>query len=317
MKIKKISLLLCLTISLATVSACGNKVDSASEIVTSEAKESESAETSASALETDESENSAEESNSTSDNEAVEEKEAIADEKTEETKPAIVDKTWTYNVDVSWIDTEKPMVALSFDDGPVYATGENSTAIRIQNALADNGMHATFFYWGSTLNGITQKEIERAYELGFELGNHTKTHADLSKLLTSEEIEKEVSYMDKKLSEIADQEYFLVRPPYLGVNQRVKDTLMAPLITCGLDTKDWNNATAQEIIDTIVEAAEKGTLDGQIVLMHETYTTTAEAVEYLVPYLKEAGYQVVSISEMFCARGKTMAGGKVFTSCSK
>lgn len=232
-------------------------------------------------------------------------------------KPAIVDKTWEYKVDISWIDTDKPMVALSFDDGPVYSTGENSTATRIQNALSENGMHATFFYWGSTLNGITQKEIERAYELGFELGNHTKSHKDLSKLATSEEIEKEVEYMDKKLAEIADQEHFLVRPPYLGVNQRVKDTLIAPIITCGLDTKDWNNASAQQIIDTIVEAAEKGTLDGQIVLMHETYTTTAEAVEYLVPYLKELGYQVVSISEMYCARGKTMAGGKVFTSCAK
>lgn len=218
--------------------------------------------------------------------------------------------------DVSWIDPEKPMVALSFDDGPVYPVNDDSPAIRIQNALSENGMHATFFYWGNSLNNTTMKELTRAYELGFELGNHTKSHPDLT-TLTADKIEAQVSYIDEKLTEITGNTQFLVRPPYLSINDTVKETINVPLISCGLDTKDWNNATTDEIIATITKACENGSLNGKIVLMHETYTTTAEAVEYLVPYLKEQGYQIVTISEMFKARGKNMKVGNVYTQCTK
>lgn len=226
----------------------------------------------------------------------------------------VVNRHWENNADISWIDPEKPMVALSFDDGPVSPVNDNSSAIRIQNALADNGMHATFFYWGNSLNNNTKAELERAYELGFELGNHTKSHPDLSKL-DKGKIEEEVAFIDGVLASITGQEQFLLRPPYLAVNQLAKDTINVPLISCGIDTQDWNNATTEEIIGKITKAVENGTLDGKIVLMHETYKTTAEAVEYLVPYLKEQGYQVVTISEMFKARGVDMNAGNVYTYC--
>lgn len=227
-----------------------------------------------------------------------------------------VEVIWENDADISWIDATKPMAALSFDDGPVSTLTDTSTAIRIQNALSENGMHATFFYWGNTLNSNTRKELERAFELGFELGNHTKSHLDLTKL-TAEEMLKQVEFIDKTLSEITGKEAFLVRPPYLSVNQLVRDTLKVPLISCGIDSKDWANATADEMIETIKKAAEDGSLDGKIVLMHETYDATATAVEYLVPYLKEQGYQVVTISEMFKARGRDMKSGKFYKSCEK
>lgn len=227
-----------------------------------------------------------------------------------------VSKEYINLADVSWIDPEKPMVALSFDDGPVYPVDDFSTAIRIQNALSENGMHATFFYWGNTLNSSTMAELKRAYELGFELGNHTKSHPNLTDL-TAAEITAQIEYIDKKLTAITGNTQFLVRPPYLAVNDLVKETINVPLISCGLDTQDWNDATTEEIIATVKKACENGSLDGKIVLMHETYTTTAEAVEYLVPYLKEQGYQVVTISELFKARGKNPLAGKVYTQCVK
>jgi hypothetical protein len=56
-----------------------------------------------------------------------------------------------------------------------------------------------------------------------------------------------------------------------------------------------------------------GSLDNSIVLMHETYSTTAEAIEYLAPYMKQQGWQIVTISEMFKANGKEMKDGQVYT----
>lgn len=226
------------------------------------------------------------------------------------------DKTYINDADISWIDPDKPMVALSFDDGPVNPVNESSSAMRIQKALTDGGMHATFFYWGNSLNNVTRKEIEAAYEAGFEIANHTKSHPDLSKL-TPEEVIKELDAINTVLTEIAGEKKFLLRPPYLALNDMVKETVDVPLITCGLDTKDWANASTEEIIKTVMDAAKDGSLDGKIVLMHETYKTTAEAVEYLVPALKELDYQVVTISELFKVRGKELEGGKVYTHCSK
>ena len=167
----------------------------------------------------------------------------------------------TYNnvADISWIDPKKPMVAISFDDGPVDPVSETSSAIRIQNAI----------------------------------------------------------FMEPILKEISGREQFLLRPPYLSVDQVVKDTIDVPLISCGLDSEDWNKATAQQMIDKITKACENGSLDGLVVLMHETYDATAEAVEYLAPYLKEQGYQIVTVSEMFKARGAQLEAGVVYGACPK
>lgn len=231
----------------------------------------------------------------------------------EETTVEVDDGVWNNQADISWIDPNAKLVAFTFDDGPV-GTHETASSIRIQNALAENGMHATFFYWGNSMSPAKNEEIVRAYELGFEIGNHTWKHSDLSKL-TEDEIREQIDKIDEVLKGITGQDKFLVRPPYLSVNQTVKDTVDVPLISCGLDTKDWNNATADEIIATIQKAAENGSLDGKIVLMHETYNTTAEAVEYLIPYLKEQGYQIVSVSELFKVRGKEMQAGVVYTQC--
>ena len=169
-------------------------------------------------------------------------------------------ENWNNEADITWIDPKKPMVAISFDDGPVDPVSETSPAIRIQNALRDSGMHATFFYWGNTFN-------------------------------------------------------VLLRPPYLDVNDTLRDMIDVPLISCGLDSMDWAQATAKQMIDKIAKACENDSLDGKVVLMHETYDATAEAVEFLVPYLKAKGYQVVTISEMFKARGKDMQAGHVYGEC--
>lgn len=221
---------------------------------------------------------------------------------------------WNNTADISWIDPEKPMVAISFDDGPVRPVNEASPAIRIQDAIAKAGMHATFFYWGNTYDEDTRAEIVRAQELGFEIANHTKTHPFLPQL-TPEEMKAEVGFMEPILKEISGQEQFLLRPPYLSVDQVVKDTINVPLISCGLDSEDWNKATAKQMIDKIAKACENGSLDGKIVLMHETYDATAQAVEFLVPYLVANDYQIVTISEMFKARDKEMQAGQVYGEC--
>ena len=213
---------------------------------------------------------------------------------------------WENNADISWIDSEKPMIAFTFDDGPV-GTADTSYSIRIQDALAASGQHATFFYWGNRISKSYEAEIKRAYDMGFEIGNHTYSHTDLS-TLTPEKMLEDIAKCAEKLTAITGQEHFLIRPPYLSANPTVRSTVREPMVNCSIDTKDWAGATAEEIINTI----NKQKKDGAIVLMHETYAATAEAMETLIPQLVAEGWQIVSVSELFKAKGLEMKDGQVY-----
>jgi len=217
---------------------------------------------------------------------------------------------WENDADISWIDTTKPMIAFTFDDGPIGTTS-TTASIRIQDALAASGQHATFFYWGSRINASNEAEIKRAYDMGFEIGNHTFSHADLGQM-TADKIMEDVAKCADKLTAITGLEHFLVRPPYLSVNPTVRAAVREPMINCSIDSKDWAGATTEEIINTINTQKK----DGAIVLMHENYTSTAEAMETLIPQLVAEGWQIVSVSEMFKAKGLEMKDGSVYTNAN-
>ena len=216
-------------------------------------------------------------------------------------------------VDISWIDPTKPMVAISFDDGAVGSDPDDSS-MRIINAIADNGFHSTFFYIGDWISNSGRKaEVIYAYEKGMEIANHSTSHPRLTEK-TADEIRSEYDNTYEKLKSIIGAEPSnLLRLPYLAYNDTVIQTLSdVPMITCSIDTADWNNATTDDIINTIVTAKDNGSLDGAIVLAHETYDTTAEAMEYIAPYLKSEGWQIVTISEMFAVKNQQLNGGQVY-----
>ncbi len=214
---------------------------------------------------------------------------------------------WENNADISWIDPSKPMIAFTFDDGPI-GTADTATSIRIQNALEASGQHATFFYWGNRINAANEKEIKRAYDMGFEIGNHTYSHPNMT-TMTADKILEEVTKCADKLTAITGLEHFLVRPPYLATNTTVKNTVREPMINCSIDSKDWDGATTEQIINTITTQKK----DGAIVLMHENYTSTATAMETLIPQLVAEGWQIVSVSELFKAKGLELKDGQVYS----
>ena len=209
------------------------------------------------------------------------------------------------------IDPSKPMVAISFDDG-ASATSRSDPAYRIIDALANNGFHATFFYVGDWIK--TAEQVQYAYSKGMEIANHTTSHQNLTQL-SGNQIRSEYDNTYNKLKNIIGAEPSrLMRLPYLASNQNVQQTLYdVPMITCSIDTQDWNGASSSQIIQTIQNAAYNGSLDGAIVLCHENYASTAEAMEYVLPWLKQQGYQVVTVSEMFAAKGRTLQGGQIYT----
>ncbi len=218
---------------------------------------------------------------------------------------------WDYrSVDTSWISGRKT-VAISFDDGPV----SDNNANRIHNALTQSGFHATFFYWGNKINSSNENEIRQAESLGFEVANHTWTHPKLTEKDANTILSEYTQTKNKLNSILGVNRDYLVRPPYLAVNDLVKQTLPVPLVNCGIDSADWNGATVDQIVSKIQTAANNGSLNGQVVLMHETNSNTVQAVEQLCPWLKNNGYAIVTVSEMCKYNNKEMFSGNVYNNC--
>jgi peptidoglycan/xylan/chitin deacetylase (PgdA/CDA1 family) len=101
----------------------------------------------------------------------------------------------------------------------------------------------------------------------------------------------------------------MLRPPYGTVNQKMRSTIDLPMIYWNVDTQDWSSRNKKKILQRCKQIS-----DGDIVLMHDLYTTTADAVEVLVPRLKKKGFQLVTVEELFYYKGIQAKGGKVYYS---
>lgn len=187
-------------------------------------------------------------------------------------------------------------VAFTFDDGPLpYA--EDSTAMRILKTYEKYGQTATFFYWGERINDASAPEMKFAQSIGCEAGNHTFTHCPLTEK-TVEEMKDELKKTSDAVENVLGVAPKLMRLPYLASNETVTATVDYPMINCSADSRDWDNATTDEIIQRIMDVEAAGELENAIILMHEPYATTAAAVEYLLPTLIEKGYRFVTVSEL-------------------
>lgn len=186
------------------------------------------------------------------------------------------------------IDPTKPMVALTFDDGPSAKYTD-----KILDILEDYDSVATFFEVATNLK-YAPDALRRAEQMGCEIGSHTTTHANLSKL-DAAGIRAEISKTNAEFERVLGHKPTLLRPPYGACNDTVKQTCDQYLIGWSVDTLDWQSRNADKIIN-IVKSEES--LNGDVILMHSLYDSTVQATEKLVPWLISEGYQLVTVSEL-------------------
>lgn len=205
------------------------------------------------------------------------------------------------------LDPNKPMIALTFDDGPSY----ESTKI-IVDTLKENNANATFFVLGEHIEeGQTKNReiLKESYENGNEIESHTYDHKQLT-LLSEEQIKKEASTTSDLIKEVTGKAPTMLRPPYGASNDTVEKVLQYPLILWSVDTLDWKTRNT----DSTVQAVLNGAKDGAVILMHDIHMTTALAVQKVVPELVSRGYQLVTVSELAQAKGITLENGKRYGS---
>lgn len=199
------------------------------------------------------------------------------------------------------VDAGAPMVALTFDDGP-----NPDYTRRILEVLEENDSRATFFVVGTNAEKY-QETLRMIASSGNEIGNHTYSHANLTNI-DSEDVEEEIAKVNRAVKKATGEIATVIRPPYGAYDDDVLNQLQQPVVLWDLDTEDWDSRNAHTIVENIISNLD----DGDIILMHDIYESTAEAVELLVPRLKEMGYQVVSVSEMAEYKGKELELHKAY-----
>ena len=187
-----------------------------------------------------------------------------------------------------YIDPDKPMVAITYDDGP---GGEAET--KILKTLKKYGAVATFFYVGNRVD-YDQKNVKRAYEQGCEIANHSWDHADLTGL-SAKGVKSQMRKTNKAIKEVIGVKPEIYRPPYGSYNDDVLEAADMPAIIWDVDTEDWRSRDAKAVFKVIKKTKK---LDGKIILMHSIYDSTAAATKKIVPYLQKKGYQLVTVSEL-------------------
>ena len=216
-------------------------------------------------------------------------------------------------VDISKVNTNKKLVAFSFDDAPAKCLEELiATFVSFNEKNPDCHASATLFCNGKRINERSIATLQMATALGFELGNHSFSHADLTKLSKSELL-WEIDKTDELLKGVDGKARHLLRTPYGNTNTLVKETAKTPIIDWTVDTLDWTGKGADTIYQTVISQV----YSGAIVLFHDGYLETITAVKKLLPALKEKGYQVVSVSQLCKAHDCPLKNGSVYIRARK
>ena len=184
----------------------------------------------------------------------------------------------------------RPMVALTFDDGPGPYTD------RILDVLEEHGGRATFCVLGNRVH-YHPDTLRRAVSLGSEIVGHSWDHADFSRL-GAYAITSQITRTTDAITEIIGYPPpTIYRAPFGLTNTRVINTsrdLGYSLLHWSIDPQDWAHRDADWIYDFIINRA----IDGSIILLHDIHTSTMEAVERVVPRLIAEGFELVTASEV-------------------
>lgn len=209
------------------------------------------------------------------------------------------------DVDISYIDVSRKLISFTFDDAPAK-TLENILAVfaEYNESNPDCKASATLFCNGHLFNTHSTQLLHAACALGFELGNHSYSHFDMS-TLSEAEITWEISQTDSLLTRIDGKARHIFRAPFGKTNDLVRANVKTPLMNWTIDTLDWTGASADEIYSTVFE----NKFSGGIVLMHDGYVNTVSALKRLLPDLKSAGYQIVSVSALAKAHDCPLRNG--------
>ncbi|HHX23162.1 MAG TPA: polysaccharide deacetylase family protein [Thermoanaerobacterales bacterium] len=184
---------------------------------------------------------------------------------------------------------ELKKVAITFDDGPHFLTGEYLDILETYN------IPATFFLIGIHVEKYPD-EAKMIIDSKNELGLHSYSHKQLTKMAPDY---IKIDFQDSltAVNNIAETDIRFFRPPFGDFNDTIieaaKDHDLITILWC-VDPRDWKINDPQQIAKHVIQNAE----NGSIILLHEGRQSTLEALPYIIEGLWHKGFEIVSLSEL-------------------
>ena len=202
----------------------------------------------------------------------------------------IVSVTQQRLVPVYRVDTPEKKVAITLDG----MWGADKTP-RLLEIFEKNDVNITWFfggYWLETYPDMVKKIVEH----GHEIGNHSYTHPHCNSL-SPDQIKLELEKTSILIKDLTGKWPRFFRPPFGEYNNKVIKVCEDEgyqVIQWSTDSLDWKEPGVHFIVKRILEKAGPG----EIILMHNNGKHTADALEIIIPKLREQGYEIVPLSEL-------------------
>lgn len=202
------------------------------------------------------------------------------------------------------IDPTKPMVALTFDDGPLKHSSN------VLKALDAHGAKATFFVIGKNIEEFSNT-LKRISDSGHQLAVHAWSHPKYTDISDSA-IRSQIQRTADKIFEVTGQKATMMRTTYGHADRRVRRVIAEmgmPIILWRVDSKDWAHRSARRTTNTILGEVK----NGDIVLCHDIWESTGQAMETVVPSLIQRGFQLVTVEELLSFRAEPLVPGREYS----
>jgi peptidoglycan/xylan/chitin deacetylase (PgdA/CDA1 family) len=186
---------------------------------------------------------------------------------------------------------DQPYIAMTFDDGP---SAENTP--RLLEMLKQRNIKATFFLIGQ--NAAANPDlVRRILAEGHEIGNHSWTHPQLSKL-SDDRVTAEITKTQDAIKDASGFTPTLLRPPYGAITPRQREWIQnrfgLNIILWSVDPFDWKRPGASVITQRILSQ----TRPGAIILSHDIHKQTVDAMPATLDALIAKGYKFATVSQL-------------------
>ena len=195
------------------------------------------------------------------------------------------------------------MIALTFDDGP-----KPETTTRLLDALALREIPATFFLVGEFIPG-NETLIKRMSSEGHQIGVHSYSHIEIINLSRSD-FDFEITQTRNLLRSILGEREYWLRPPYGILDDSVLKWAGSPIILWSLDPEDWKDRDTQRIVNEVLSRVR----DGDILLFHDIYDSSVDAVIQITDALLEQGYCFATVEQLLNDRNVSIENGRIYRS---
>jgi peptidoglycan-N-acetylglucosamine deacetylase len=186
---------------------------------------------------------------------------------------------------------DQPYIAMTFDDGP---SAENTS--RLLEMLKQRDIKATFFLIGQNV-ASNPDLVRRILAEGHEIGNHSWTHPQLSKL-SDQKVTAEITKTQDAIKEASGFTPTLLRPPYGAITPRqrewIENQFGLSIILWSVDPFDWKRPGASVITQRILSQARPGA----IILSHDIHKQTVDAMPATLDGLMRKGFKFVTVSQL-------------------